>query len=209
MCTFDSFLRKSSRFKLDSNDSRQYLLMLQNIITRMASNSTNCKVWTVTISTGMMAMMIAAPSLRRLLILSCLPIMLFYFLDSYYLGLEKSFRNLQNEYVKKLRSQESDFTNSIYNFNIRGIEENKGNFKKALKSVATWPMYLILFIVVIFCSVVIWKAPDQTTTTSFYNIVEKDDAELPVKASLNTYNKSFLKKTDKNDSAQVRGYGNK
>lgn len=192
----------------------------------MATNSSNCKVWTVTITTGMMAMMIAAPSLRRLLVLTCLPIILFYFLDSYYLGLEKSFRNLQNEYVKKLRSQESEFTNTIYSFNIRGIEENKGNFKKALKSVATWPMYFILFIVVIVCSVVIWNVPNETPQNlekPLQEIVDKQDNIIrcinkftekyrpvrPVKVTTKSYNCSSFFKVDNVDSVQVKVYGNK
>lgn len=39
---------------LDSEPTRHYLSMLQDNITRMATNSANCKTWTITIVTALL-----------------------------------------------------------------------------------------------------------------------------------------------------------
>lgn len=167
---------------INENDSRQYLLMLQDVIQRMASNSTNCKVWTITIVTSMMAMMIAVPTLRVFLPISILPILSFYILDSYYLGLENDFRNLQKDYVDKLK--ESLFIPvNIYCFDIHTVNQNRNNanFIKALKSISTYPMYLALLVVVTACSIGIYfvdeKAP-QNLEKPLQEIVVKQDSMI-------------------------------
>ena len=164
----------------DENDSRQYLLMLQDVIQRMASNSTNCKVWTITIVTSMMAMMIAVPTLRVFLPISILPILSFYILDSYYLGLEKDFRNLQKDFVDKLKESFSIPIN-IYSFEIHAVNQNRNNanFIKALKSKSTYLMYPALLIIVAVCSVGVYfideKAP-QNLEKPLQEIVVKQDS---------------------------------
>lgn len=140
---------------LDKDDSRQYILMLQDIITRMATNSSNCKAWTITIVTAMMAMMIAVPALHCLLLLILVPLILFCYLDIYYLSLEKDFRNLQAAYIAKLKSKE-DCSSMMFDFNpqVLGVNKNKASFKKALlKSKSTWLMYPILAGVILLCCV--------------------------------------------------------
>lgn len=138
---------------LNDADSRQYILMLQEIIIRMANNSSNCKVWTVTIVAAMMGLAMTTQSLREIILpVILIPIIVFYFLDSYYLYLENKFRNLQAAYISKLKS-DIDCSGDIYNFNYRSIEENpkKACLRKALFSMATWPMYLALLLTVMIC----------------------------------------------------------
>lgn len=211
---------------INENDSRQYLLMLQDVIQRMASNSTNCKVWTITIVTSMMAMMIAVPTLRVFLPISILPILSFYILDSYYLGLENDFRNLQKDYVDKLK--ESLFIPvNIYCFDIHTVNQNRNNanFIKALKSISTYPMYLALLVVVTACSIGIYfvdeKAP-QNLEKPLQEIVVKQDSMIqsinrftnkyrpvpPVKVNSKTFNRSSFFRADNVDSVQVKVYGN-
>lgn len=155
--------------KPDSNlneyDSRQYILMLQEIITRMANNSSNCKIWTVTIVAAMMGLALTTQSLRELLFpVVLIPIIVFYYLDSYYLGLENNFRNLQRAYINKLKS-DLDCSFDIYDFNFRAIATNKNGkcLKKALKSTATWPMYLALAMTVIICTIVCYVVKEPVS----------------------------------------------
>lgn len=210
----------------NENDSRQYLLMLQDVIQRMASNSTNCKVWTITIVTSMMAMMIAVPSLRVFLPLAILPVLSFYFLDSYYLCLENDFRTLQKDYVDKLKESLSIPVN-IYCFDIHTVNQNRNNanFIKALKSISTYPMYLALLVVVTACSIGIYfvdeKAP-QNLEKPLQEIVVKQDSMIqsinrftnkyrpvpPVKVNSKTFNRSSFFRADNVDSVQVKVYGN-
>ena len=101
---------------ISMDDVRQYLQMLQDIINRMASNSSNCKAWAITIFTAMSALMIGVEVIRQWMWIILCPIVLFYFLDAYYLGLENDFRNLEASFIKKLRASE-ECSISVYDFN--------------------------------------------------------------------------------------------
>lgn len=130
---------------INMEDVRQYLQMLQDIINRMAANSSNCKTWAITLFTAMVALMISVEGMRQWLWIILVPILLFYYLDAYYLGLENDFRNLEASFIKQLRDQ-TDCSATVYDFNITNADGYKKwkNLKKGLCSNATWPMYLTL-----------------------------------------------------------------
>ena len=130
---------------INMEDVRQYLQMLQDIINRMAANSSNCKTWAITLFTAMVALMISVEGMRQWLWIILVPILLFYYLDAYYLGLENDFRNLEASFIKQLRDQ-TDYSATVYDFNITNADGYKKwkNLKKGLCSNATWPMYLTL-----------------------------------------------------------------
>lgn len=167
---------------MTAEDSRQYLQMLQDIINRMATNSSNCKAWMITIYTAMMALIVSSDSLRQYVFILLVPIIVFYFLDAFYLGLETDFRKLEEQYVEKLKSEE-DCSNLIYNFNYTSIPQyRKGkNLKKGLMSKATWPVYLSLFICTAIMIGVIWFVPvkeqnNQDIDLPLKNIASKQDS---------------------------------
>ncbi|MBO5407405.1 MAG: hypothetical protein J6A27_07865 [Bacteroidales bacterium] len=84
---------------LDSEPTRHYLSMLQDNITRMATNSANCKTWTITIVTALLALTLADKAIIGYLKVLYIPVFLFYLLDSYYLSVEKRFRKVEEEFV--------------------------------------------------------------------------------------------------------------
>ena len=88
------------RDNLFNDDERHYLQMLQDIITRMANNSSNCKTWMMSIFTAIIALQLTVDALRPYLWVVLIPDVLFYYLDAYYLGLENDFRNLQSDFIK-------------------------------------------------------------------------------------------------------------
>ena len=71
----------------------QYLQMMQENITRMAGNSTNAKTWLVTIVTGFFAFGCSITDLDWWLLLAIIPIVVFWYIDAYYLSLERALRN--------------------------------------------------------------------------------------------------------------------
>ena len=74
----------------------KHLEMIQGLINRMSSNSFMLKGWVVTLLTGFFA--IANDNTDETLFLVIyIPIMLFWFFDSYYLWQEKLYRYLYNE----------------------------------------------------------------------------------------------------------------
>jgi threonine/homoserine/homoserine lactone efflux protein len=71
----------------------QYLQMMQENITRMAVNSANAKTWLVTIVTGFFAIGCSIKDLDWWLLLAIIPIVVFWYIDAYYLSLERALRN--------------------------------------------------------------------------------------------------------------------
>ena len=71
----------------------QYLQMMQENIARMAGNSANAKTWLVTIITVFFAIGCSIKDLDYWLLIAIIPIMMFWYIDAYYLHLERALRN--------------------------------------------------------------------------------------------------------------------
>lgn len=99
----------------------KHLEFLQDIISRMAANSATCKKWTLTIVTGVIAFHYAN---GLPIVFSIIPVVFFFIFDSLYLGLERRFRDLYLDFVRKLKNGElqkedvynlkSDFNSDFY-----------------------------------------------------------------------------------------------
>lgn len=77
-------------------DKRQHLEFIQNIITRMNTNSFQIKGIAITIVSALMAIYASTPKVI-FIFLGIPPIILFWFLDSYYLQQERKFRGVYND----------------------------------------------------------------------------------------------------------------
>ena len=77
---------------LNENSSavQTHLTMMQGVITRMAENSRSCKVWCVTLVAAVLVLVARTGEPQHALI-ALVPTLLFLFLDSYYLALERAF----------------------------------------------------------------------------------------------------------------------
>ena len=87
----------------------KHIEIYQNIITRMANNSSSCKTWSITLTSALIILSIDNSKIS--IWISLLPVLIFYFLDSFYLGLERQFRDSYNDFLKKLNEdtiQEKD-----------------------------------------------------------------------------------------------------
>lgn len=131
---------------LDSEPTRHYLSLLQDNITRMASNSANCKTWAITIVTALLTLTLADKAITEFLQVLYIPVFLFYLLDAYYLSVEKTFIKIEQEYVNAAKSGE-DITNKLYTFDIHQYPRHK-QFLSATISISTLPFYIILCAVV-------------------------------------------------------------
>jgi len=79
--------------------------MIQAVISRMANNSFMLKGWAVTLVAGVFALS-AKDANQMYFLIAYIPIVLFWFLDSYYLQLERKFRVLYNKVRKRERIPE-------------------------------------------------------------------------------------------------------
>ena len=96
---------------LDHNSAavQKHLEMVQDVIARMAENSRSCKLWCVTLVAATLVFVARTGEPRHALI-ALVPTLLFLFLDSYYLALERAFNNSQDAFVAKMHGNELNRT---------------------------------------------------------------------------------------------------
>ena len=97
----------AENLNLDHHSSavQKHLAIMQGVIARMAENSRSCKVWCVTLVAATLVLVARTGEPRHALI-ALIPTLLFLFLDSYYLALERAFIGSQNAFVAKLHKGE-------------------------------------------------------------------------------------------------------
>ncbi|MCP4581047.1 MAG: hypothetical protein GY839_05475 [candidate division Zixibacteria bacterium] len=74
----------------------KHLEFIQNIITRMNTNSFQIKEWTIVLVSALLALY-ASTKNNCFILLGILPALMFWFLDAYYLTQERKFRGLYND----------------------------------------------------------------------------------------------------------------
>ena len=131
---------------IETESARHYLSLLQENIKRMASNSANCKTWTITIVTAMLALTLSDESIIEYLQVLYIPVASFFFLDSYYLSIEQRFRKVHKNFVK-VAKENGDISELIYAFNVDEYPWGR-QFFYATTSISTWPFYLILGVII-------------------------------------------------------------
>jgi len=77
-------------------NKRQHLEFIQNVITRMNTNSFQIKGLAITIVTALLAIYASTPKVI-FVFLGVPPTLLFWFLDTYYLQQERKFRGVYND----------------------------------------------------------------------------------------------------------------
>lgn len=88
-------------------DRREHLSMIQNTISRMSTNSFLTRGWSVTIFTGLYTLY-ATKQNDFLLGVIIAVVCIFWLMDSYYLGLERAYRDLYDD-VRGAQSTVTDF----------------------------------------------------------------------------------------------------
>lgn len=127
-----------------------HLSMIQEIIKRMADNSFKIKGWCITLVSALLGLLIANKNVttKDLLILF-IPIVGFALIDSYYLRLERIFRNRYESDVDKLacgKIKEVD----IFSFKSDKTKEEKTKYHNALFSASIFWVYVPLCAIIFF-----------------------------------------------------------
>lgn len=136
------------KFNFDKEDCRHYIGLLQTNINRMAANSAKCKAWLIGIITALTAMQFVSEKMPYIFLAAIIPLLIFYLLDSFYLGLEKRFIILENSFIELLKLKKN-FDEKIYVLSPRKVGSDRKYTWKGMKSYSTWPFYLALLIIVI------------------------------------------------------------
>lgn len=135
-----------------SEDKLKHLEFIQNVITRMNTNSFQIKGWTVTIVSAILA--IYASTKNCYFILSGIfPTLIFWFLDTYYLTQERKFRGLYNDVAEV-----SENPKQIKPFAMRSDLYTKGKYSYwyVFRSTTIWKLYLT--IIIILCGLFMYLA---------------------------------------------------
>ena len=104
--------------KLDMDNKLKYLEMIQNLIERMANNCFLLKGWSITLITVIFAL--ADQTLKQdYFLFAYIPVIAFWFLDSYYLQLERKYKVLYEIAIKK------DINEIDFDLSIDGITYDK------------------------------------------------------------------------------------
>lgn len=143
---------------------RHFIGLLHDTINRMANNSANCKNWFMAVVAAIIAYVANNPESADVLWVLLFIDLLFYGLDSYYLQLEKNFRDIECNFVQAVKDDSTEDETMVdtllYNFNYNivknGGTKKEKNICKALKSPSTWLFYSSFFIliIIVYCCIV-------------------------------------------------------
>ena len=103
------------KLTLKDSAAAEHVKMMQGIIARMARNSASCKQWCIAILTALLALAGKDGDSwnTQVLEIAIYPVILFYFLDCFYLGIEREMKKSQSEFLWKIRRNE-DIDNELY-----------------------------------------------------------------------------------------------
>lgn len=210
-------------YEFNEDDIRQYLQMLQDTIKRMASNSSSCKNWMITLVTALLALMIGVDELRKYTWLAIIPVLMFWGLDFYYLLLENRFRKHQREFVNQVSQQnQTSWKSTIYSFDLRIPASNfeRELKKKCFNSPSIKYFYPVFASLIVGISLLfVFLEPKQKTVvqdletplktialkqdTIVNAINELTDKYQPVQVQSKTFHNSSFFQADNVDSVQV------
>jgi hypothetical protein len=124
-------------------DKAKHLEFIQNAITRMAQNSFMCKGWAITLFS---ALIIIEKGILKSLssyfpLIICIVISAFWFLDSYYLRLERLFRELYDDV------RMNDYAQNPYSMKLNSFAPKIQCISRIMFSISEWPIYIPLVII--------------------------------------------------------------
>ena len=128
-----------------SSAVQKHLEIMQGVINRMAENSRSCKVWCVTLVAATLVLVARTGEPQHALI-ALVPTLLFLFLDSYYLALERAFIRSQNRFVAKLNGNGLKLTD-LYRVVPSGM--NLALVARCLGSVSIWLFYPLVVVTIL------------------------------------------------------------
>lgn len=120
----------------------KYLEMIEGVIERMGNNSFQLKGWAVTL-VALVGALAAQGSDKRFFLLAFIPLFAFWFLDSFYLQMERKYKVLYKRVSVKAES-DIDFNMDTRDLIYTEDEANRICFCSCLFSKTEWPFYLII-----------------------------------------------------------------
>ncbi len=129
-------------------NKRKHLEFIQNIITRMNSNSFMLKGWAITLVSALFALAAKDANINYVLV-SYIVIPVFWILDGFYISQERQFRSLFND-VRSVKEENINFDLSTANYNTGRNTWFNGIFSKTLipfYGISTIATLIVMFLI--------------------------------------------------------------
>ena len=139
-------MSEPSQLDHESAAVQKHLEIMQGVTNRMAENSRSCKVWCVTLVAATLVLVARTGEPQHALI-ALVPTLLFLFLDSYYLALERSFISSQNAFVAKLHRGDLELAD-LYRVVPLGMGWRLVG-RSLLGWLSIWPFYLLAAVTIL------------------------------------------------------------
>ena len=120
----------------------KHLEMIEAVIERMGNNSFQLKGWAVTL-VALVGALAAQGSDKRFFLLAFVPLFAFWFLDSFYLQMERKYKVLYKRVSGKAES-DIDFNMDTRSVTYTEDEAKRICFCSCLFSKTEWPFYLVI-----------------------------------------------------------------
>jgi hypothetical protein len=127
-----------------AEDKRKHYELIQAVVNRLATASFQIKGWTVTITTAILGVIVAAKLPSWIALLGLVPALLFWCLDAYYLQQERLFRALYNDAIR------ANTNVLVFSMDISPYRNDpRHHFWTVWRSRTVWPLHTCLMLVVI------------------------------------------------------------
>lgn len=127
----------SALFPADNPAVMAHITMLQGIINRLAGASASCKTWCLALVSSLVSLA-GATHVPAIVAVALVPVAIFGFLDTMYLGQERAYRTLFATVVARIR--DGTYTRADDAFEANASLKGADCFA-AFLSWAVWPVY--------------------------------------------------------------------
>ncbi|SDG83419.1 MULTISPECIES: hypothetical protein [unclassified Duganella] len=131
------------------SNKHKHLEFIQASIGRMSGNLFLLKGWSVTLIAALFALA-AKDTNKAYIVVAYFPLFIFWFLDGYFLAMERRFRSLY-EHVRQLKEEDIDFSMNTEPYKI----DSRNQWFSALFSRTLFPYYITLGLLMILLSIFI------------------------------------------------------
>lgn len=149
-------MKTLNKIDMDKEILHKEIDLIQAVITRMANNSFLLKGWMITLVSAILALSkgsILTNDFTYFSLILCLPVLVFWYLDAFFLHKEKCYRKLYDWVIKnRLQSKEE-----MYSLNYTRFADQVEGELKVMFSKTLLPFYGLTFAILI--------------TITFYNTI--------------------------------------
>ena len=129
-------------------DKIKHLEFIQSVLTRMNTNSIQLKGWMITLVSALLALYANSKN-ENYIYIAIIPVIIFWFLDTYYLQQERKFRGIYND-VAELTEEDKKQDVRLFEMPLQKYKKGKYRYCRVFWSSTIAPLYgtilLLLFI---------------------------------------------------------------